>query len=73
MGLVGGRAACSADVWRAVGVFVLNESEFPGDVLVVLVVSAAVVNGSMSPSEVGAERVRVLPSPVAQNIGWDDR
>ena len=55
VGLVGGRAARSADVWRAVGVFVLNESEFPGDVLVVLVVSAAVVNGSMSPSEVGVE------------------
>ena len=54
MGLVGGRAARSADVWRAVGVFVLNESEFPGNV-VVLVISAAVVNGSMSPSEVGAE------------------
>ena len=55
MGLVGGRAACSADVWRAVGVFVLNESEFPGDVIVVLVVSAPDENGSMSPSEVGVE------------------
>ena len=55
MGLVGGRAARTADVWRAVGLFVLNESEFPGNVLVVLVISAAVVNGSMSPSEVGAE------------------
>ena len=55
IGLVGGRAARAADVWRAVGLFVLNESEFPGNVLVVLVISAAVVNGSMSPSEVGAE------------------
>ena len=65
MGLVGGRAACSADVWRAVGVFVLNESEFPVNVLVVLVRSAAVVNGSMSPSVVSAERVR--------GLSWDER
>ena len=36
VGLVGDRAACSADVWRTVGVFVLNESEFPGGVIVVL-------------------------------------
>jgi len=55
VGLVGSRAARSADVWRAVGVFVLNESQFSGDVLVVLVVSVPVENWSMSASEVVAE------------------
>ena len=55
VGLVGSRAARSAEVWRAVGVFVLNESQFSGDVLVVLVVSVPVENWSMSASEVVAE------------------
>ena len=55
MGPVGDRAACSADVWGTVGVFVLNESEFPGGVIVILVVSAPDENWSLSPSKVGVE------------------
>ena len=55
VGLVSSRAARSADVWRAVGVFVLNDSQFSCDVLVVLVVSVPVEDWSMSASEVVAE------------------
>ena len=55
VGPVGDRAACSADVWGTVGVFVLNESEFPGGVIVILVVSAPDENWSLSPSKVGVE------------------
>ena len=49
VGQVGDRAACSADVWRTLGVFVLDESEFPGGVIVILVVSAPDENWSLSP------------------------
>ena len=48
MGPVGDRAAYSADVWGTVGVFVLDKSEFPGGINVILVVCASDENWSLS-------------------------